>query len=203
MKLTDFLISRQQGLSKNITVDNETIYFNDIDTTLEIKGWDHIDKQKFRDVVSKYRFPENEEFSKKDWDGIRHNIPEPQVLIQKHDGPVVAMYLYQKSRLTGDTSLHIRSINKFEQMWLPYFINFKPERRDNPKVYKRQFFEYCQSMDINFKYSFADSQFEHEARVRILSFAFNSCVLLMYVFDKGNLTQDELLVFIENMKDNA
>ncbi|MCR9017066.1 hypothetical protein [Aquiflexum gelatinilyticum] len=209
MKLTDFLISRQHGLSRNISKDNERIRFHDIHTTLEVNEWNILQIECFRDFISKYTFPLNEELSKTDRNGIRSNIPEPQVLIQKkikeksESNPVIAMYLYEKSQLAGDSVLHLRSINKFEQMWLPYFINFRPERRDNPKVHKRQFFEYCQSTDINFKYSLSDSQFESDGRVRTLSFAFNSYVLLMYVFDKDNLTQEELLTFIDNLKSST
>jgi hypothetical protein len=137
MKLIDFLISRQHGLSRNISIDNERIRFHDIQMTLEIKDWNILEIEKFRDFISKYTFPKNEELSKTDRNGIRSNIPEPQVLIRKkieeqsENNPVIAMYLYEKSQLTSDSLLHIRSINKFEQMWLPYFINYRPERRDN------------------------------------------------------------------------
>ncbi|MCC6371263.1 MAG: hypothetical protein IT236_09690 [Bacteroidia bacterium] len=209
MKLTDFLISRQHGLSKNILVDGESIFFNDIKTTLEIKDWKRVDVQIFRDFVSKYTFPKNEEFSKKDRDGIRNNIPEPQILIQKavdgqtDNSPLIAMYLYQKSQLTGDSLLHIRSINKFEQMWLPYFINFNPTKRDNPKVQKKDFYEYCVSTDINLQYTNSDSPEINNARLRVLSFAFNSYVLLMYAFDKNNLTQEDLLTLANNLKSST
>lgn len=206
MKLTDFLTSRQHGLSRNILIDNERIHFHDIQTIFEIKDWNIIEIQKFHDFISKYTFPKNEELTKTDRNGIRSNIPEPQVLIRKkiegqiENSPVIAMYLYEKSQLTGDSFLHIRSINKFEQMWLLYFINSRLERRNNPRVHKRQHFEYCLSTDINFSYSLSNSQIENEVRVRILSFAFNSYVLLMYVFDKDNLPQEELLTFIDNIK---
>jgi hypothetical protein len=206
MKLTDYLISRQHGLSENILIDNKTIYFNNIHATLEINEWEIVVVKVFRDFISKYTFPKNEEFAKKDREAIRNNIPKPQVLIQKiadgqtESGPVIAMYLYHKSQLTGDSLLHIRSINKFEQMWLPYFINFSVPKRDNPKVQKRQFYDFCQSTDINFNYKLSDSPEENEARVRVLSFAFNTYVLLMYVFDKNNLTQEELLTIIDNIK---
>ena len=209
MKLTAFIISRQHGLSRNISVKNERIHFHDIHTTMELNEWNIIQTQCFRDFISKYTFPKNEELSKTDSEGIRSKIPEPQVLIQKkikertESTPVIAMYLYEKSQLTGDSLLHIRSINKFEQMWLPYFINFRPERRDNSKVHKRQFFEYCQSTDINFKYTLSDSPLENDGRIRILSFAFNSYILLMYVFDKNNLNQEELLTFIDNIKSST
>jgi len=206
MKLTEFLISRQYGLSRNISIDNERIRFHDIETTMEIKDWNIVEIQKFHDFISRYTFPKKEELKKDDQKGIRSNIPPPQILIQKkterlsENSPVIAMYLYEKTHLTGDSLLHIRSINKFEQMWLPYFINFGSERRDNPRVHKGQLFEYCQSTDINFVYSLSDSQLENDARIRILSFAFNSYVLLMYVFDKDNLPQEELLTFIDNIK---
>jgi hypothetical protein len=209
MKLTDFLISRQYGLSRNISIDHEKIHFHDIQITMKIKDWNIVEIQKFHDFISRYTFPKNEELKKDDRKGIRSNIPEPQILIQKkteqlsENSPIIAMYLYEKSQLAGDSLLHIRSINKFEQMWLPYFINFRLERRDNPRVHKGQLFEYCQSTDINFSYSLSDSQLENDARIRILSFAFNSYVLLMYIFDKDNLPQEEILTFIDNIQSST
>ena len=173
-------------------IDNERICFHDINTTLELKGWNVLEIQKFRDFISKFKFPKNEELSKTDRNGIRSNIPEPQVLIQKEiddksdNNPVIAMYLYEKSQLTSDSLLHIRSLNKLEQMWLSYFINLIVLKRDNPKVQKRQFYDFCQSTDINFNYKLLDSIKEIEARVRVLSFAFNTYILLMYVFDKND-----------------
>src|SRR5688572_25617394 len=159
MKLTDFLISRQHGRSKNILIENKTILLQDINAIIELHDWSFYDMNRFNDFIAKYIFPKNEEFSKKDREGIRQNIPTPQILIQREDdtsegsGPLIAMYLYQKSQLTGDSLLHIRSINKFEQMWVPYFINLRVSQRNNPKVFKRGFYEYCQSSDIEFTYS--------------------------------------------------
>jgi len=207
MKLTDFLISRQHGLSKNIFIENKTILLQDINAVIELRDWNFCDMNQFNDFKSKYIFPKNDEFSKKDREGIRQNIPTPQILIQREGGtsdsrPLIAMYLYQKSQLTGDSLLHIRSINKFEQMWAPYFINFVLMQRNNPKVFKRNFYEYCQSSDMEFTYSSSDNSKPNSGRLRILSFAFNDYVLLMYVFDNydNELKQDDLNIFAESIK---
>jgi hypothetical protein len=209
MKLTDFLISRQHGLSKNIFIENKTILLQDINAVVELRDWNFCDMNQFNDFKSKYIFPKNEEFSKKDREGIRQNIPTPQILIQREgrtsdSRPLIAMYLYHKSQLTGDSLLHIRSINKFEQMWAPYFINFVSMKRNNPKVFKREFHEYCQSSDMEFTYSSSDNSKTNSGRLRILSFAFNDYVLLMYVFDNydydNELKQDDLNTFAESIK---
>src|SRR5690606_22762468 len=107
MKLTEFLESRQYGLSRYISIDNERIRFHDIETTMEIKDWNIVEIQKFHDFISRYTFPKKEELKKDDQKGIRSNIPPPQILIQKkterlsENSPVIAMYLYEKTHLTG------------------------------------------------------------------------------------------------------
>ena len=83
MKLTDFLVSRQYGLSRNISIDDERIRFHDIQTSMEIKEWNIVEIQKFHDFISRYTFPKNEELKKDDRKGIRGNIPAPQILLQK------------------------------------------------------------------------------------------------------------------------
>jgi hypothetical protein len=208
MNLTDFLISRQHGLSENIVVENETVLLKDINAVIELHHWSFCDIKRFNDFVSTYTFPKNEEFSKKDRDGIRQNIPRPQILIKKQDGtprgnnPIIAMYLYQKAQLTGDTLLHIRSINKFEQMWIPYFVNLQTFQRSNPRIIKKEFYEYCQSSEMEFTYKFLYDSKVDSARLRIITFAFNNYILLMYVFDKNEneLTQEDLNLFIDSIK---
>lgn len=208
MKLTDFLVSRQSGLSENIIIENKKILLQDINAVIELHDWSFYDMNRFNDFITKYIFPKNEEFSKKDREEIRQNIPTPQILIQKEGGtsedsnPLMAIYLYQKARLTGDNLLHIRSINKFEQMWFPYFINLGLSQRNNPKVFKRIFYEYCQSSDMEFTYSLSEDSDSNSARLRIISFAFNEHVLLMYVFDKydNELKQEDLSLFADSIK---
>jgi len=208
MKLTDFLISRQHGLSKKILIENKTILLQDINAIIELHDWSPNDMNRFKLFIAKYIFPKNEEFSKKDREGIRQNIPTPQILIQREggtaegSGPLIAMYLYQKQQLTGDSLLHIRSINKVEQMWVPYFINLSLFQRINPKVIKGGFYEYCQSSDMEFTYSSSEESKISAARLRIISFAFNDFVLLMYVFDNSDneLKQDDLNTFAESIK---
>jgi len=208
MKLTDFLISRQYGLSKNIVFKDQTIIFDDINSAFLLGDWNLYDVNRFDDFISKYVFPKNEEFSKKDREGIRQNIPRPQILIRKKietsegNSPIIAMYLYQKEQLIGDSLLHIRSINKFEQMWIPYFINSRPFKRDNPKVFKKEFYEYCQSGDIEFTYQFSDAPTIDSARLRIVTFGFKGHVLLAYVFDKpdNELTQEDLNLFVNSIR---
>lgn len=211
MKLTDFLISRQYGLSDNVIVDDKAILFKDVNAKMDLQNWSVLESIKFSDFISQYEFPKNEEFTKKDKEGIRQNIPRPQILIQKNNSmsnnnaPLIAMYLYKKAQLTGDSLLHIRSINKFEQMWFPYFINLNLSKRDNPKVFKKGFYEYCQSGDINFNYNKINDKTNQTARLRILSFAFNQNILLMYVFDRhqNELDQDALNVLLDSIKSNA
>jgi hypothetical protein len=208
MKLTDFLISRQHGLSKNIVYKDQTIYLEDINSAFQIDDWNFCDANRFENFISKYAFPKNEEFSKKDRERIQQNIPRPQILIQKNcetsegGSPIIAMYLYQKEHLTGDSLLHIRSINKLEQMWLPYFINVRLFKRGNPRVFRKDFYEYCQSGDIEFTYQFFDAPTIDSARLRIVTFGFKDHVLLAYAFDKmdNELTQEELNVFVNPIR---
>lgn len=208
MKLTNFLISRQHGLSENIVIENETILLHDINAAIELRNWSLYDMRLFNDFISRYIFPKNEEFSKKDREGLRENIPRPQILIQRRDGtsersrPLIAMYLYHKSQLKGDSLLHVRSINKFEQMWVPYFVNLGLFQRNNPKVFRRGFYEYCQSSDIEFTYSTLDDSTANSGRLRIMSFAFSDHVLLMYVFDnvENELNQEGLDLFADSIK---
>ncbi len=208
MKLTDFLISRQHGLSINISVYNNSILFKDINAVLELQNWEFVNLKKFTDFISEYEFPKNDEFVKKDRDILKQNIPKPQVMIQKkgnahsENNPLITIYLYKKSQLTGDSLLHVRSVNKIEQMWVPYFINLISPQRTNPKVYKKDFYEYCQSGDIIFKYNRIGDLFINDARLRILTFAFNQHILLMYVFDQNDneLKQEDLNEFATTFK---
>jgi hypothetical protein len=208
MKLIDFLLSRQHGLSSNIVFENKAIFLQDINAVIELRDWIYCKENQFNDFISKYIIPKNDELYKRDRDEIRQNIPTPQILIQREGGrsessrPLIAMYLYQKSQLTGDSLLHIRSINKFEQMWAPYFVDIVSTKRSNPKIFKKGFYEYCQSGDMEFMYNSSDSTKPDSGRLRILSFAFHDYVLLMYVFDNNDneLKQDDLNVFAESIK---
>jgi len=86
-----------------------------------------------------------------------------------NNNPLIGMYLYGKEQLTGDSILNVRSVNKFEQMWIQYFINLKLSRRDNPKSYTKEFFEYSISGDLNFNYALSGDQSIFTARLRILA----------------------------------
>jgi hypothetical protein len=204
MRLTDFLIWRQHGLSKNFLLNETNVIFKDVNTSIDFQGWGTLDEGRYDDFVSKYKFPDNSEFSKKDRDDIRENIPKPQVLIQKVENccrPIIAMYLYVKSQLTGDSVMHIRSINKFEQMWVPYFFTFQGYRRSNPKVIRKDSFQYCQSEDLNFTYSFTEENVNTSARLRILTFSLGDHILMWYVFDREDekLHQHEIEELINNI----
>ena len=205
MDLMQFLKSRKHGLSDNIYVNENTILLKDIYTEITLNNWLLSDINKFDDFLSKYTFPENDELSKKHKNEVYKYIPRPQVIIEKKSypqieaNPIIALYLYQKEFLTGNSPLHTRSINKFEQMYIPYFVKTL-STRNNPQIIRKDNYEYCQSADFNFDYDLINNT-KGSARLRILTFSFNKHVLFMYVFDKKTheLTQGELDSFIEQI----
>jgi len=113
----------------------------------------------------------------------------------------IALALYKKETLTGKTLLHLRSINKFEQMEIRYFLNFKVGMINDPKIQKRDFYEFCQSNDILFDYNFLNDETVNTARLRIVTLLFSDYILLLYAFDKNlSLEQEELDYLINSFQ---
>jgi hypothetical protein len=187
--LIDFLKSRQHGFKEGISIEKNTIIFSEPCIKIDMTNWEFLAPEKYDDFISRYVFPANEDLSAKDRKGVRENFPEPNIILQQKTrkqttaAPLIVMYLYHKTQLTGDSLLLIRSINKFEQMWTPYFMNLQKPSRSNPRRIKKDFFEYCQSGEMKFTYSLSNEESVQEAALRILTFSFNDLILLMYVFD--------------------
>lgn len=86
-------------------------------------------------------------------------------------------------------------------MEIRYFLDFTKGPINDPKIEKRDFFEFCQSSDILFNYNFTENLELNSARLRIVTLAFNEFIMLLYVFDKNtSLTQEELDSLINSFK---
>lgn len=203
MKLTSLLIHKKLGQCNNINIDNQHIIFNDINAILPLNDWEYAELTEFDEFITKYNFPQKDEFKKKDRDAVRDSFPKPQILLRKHknDNIRIALALYEKKTLTGQNLLHLRSINKFEQMEIRYFLKFTIAPINEPKIQKKEFYEFCQSSDIYFDYDFVDDSKTHSARLRIITIRFDEHILLLYAFDKDeNLNQSELNSLVESFK---
>lgn len=204
MKLSDLLIHKKLGQLNNIVFEKNNIIFNDIKAVLSLNEWSYSELSEFDSFIAKYNFPNREEFKKKDKESVRELFPKPQVILKKkkkENEVRVAIALYLKQTLTGKTLLHLRSINKFEQMEIRYFLDFTKGSINDPKIEKRVFFEFCQSSDILFNYNFTENLELNSARLRIVTLAFNEFIMLLYVFDKNtSLTQEELDSLINSFK---
>ncbi|WP_396156453.1 hypothetical protein [Flavobacterium macrobrachii] len=203
MKLTDLLINKKFGQCKNIDIESNQIVFNDIKAILPLNNWQCADLSEFDNIISKYSFPKKEEFKKKDRDAVRDCFPKPQIILKKNgqNDIRIALALYPKKTLTGNTLLHLRSINKFEQMEIRYFLKFTSAPINEPKIKKRGFYEFCQSSDIIFDYDFIEDSKINSARLRIITCGFNDYVLLLYAFDRNEtLDHIELESLAESFK---
>lgn len=203
MKLTDLLINKKFGQCKNIDIESNQIVFNDIKVILPLNNWQCADLSEFDNIISKYSFPKKEEFKKKDRDAVRDCFPKPQIILKKNgqNDIRIALALYPKKTLIGNTLLHLRSINKFEQMEIRYFLKFTSAPINEPKIKKRDFYEFCQSSDIIFDYDFIEDSKINSARLRIITCGFNDYVLLLYAFDRNEtLDQIELESLAESFK---
>lgn len=203
VKLVDLLIHKKFGQCKNIETKKDRIIFNDLKVHLDLDSWSYADLSEFDKFISTYNFPENKEFKKKDRDTVRSNFPKPQFLLRKHseNNIRIALALYPKKTLTGETLLHLKSINKFEQMEIRYFLKFTRAAMNEPKIIKKDFYEYCQSSDFYFNYDFEGNTEIFSARLRIITFRFNEHILLMYAFDKNEiLEQSEIDKLAESFK---
>ncbi|AWH84737.1 hypothetical protein HYN59_06200 [Flavobacterium album] len=204
MRLTDLLIHKKFGQSKNVDIRKECIVFQDINAVLFLNEWQICNLDEFDNFISHYNFPNHKEFKQKDKDRVRNNFPKPQVLLTKveQDHNVrVALALYPKELLTGNTLLHLRSINKFEQMDIRYFINYTSAPINEPKIVKHEFYEYCQSSDILFDCNFINNLVSEFWRLRIVTLKFEEFIMLMYAFDKNqSLSQEELNSLVTSFK---
>src|SRR5690606_26616899 len=204
MKLSDLLIHKKTGQLNNIVFEKKHIIFNDIKAVLSLNEWNYSEQSEFDSFIASYDFPNREEFKKKDKESVRELFPKPQVILKKNEKENevrVAIALYLRQTLTGKTLLHLRSINKFEQMEIRYFLDFTKGPINDPKIEKRDFFEFCQSSDILFNYNFIGNLESNSARLRIVTLAFNEFIMLLYAFDKNtSLTQDELDSLINSFK---
>lgn len=204
MKLINLLIHKKINQSINISIEKDHIIFNDLLAILYLNQWKYVDLNEFDSFISKYTFPERKEFKRKDREAVRDYFPKPQILLTKtgqENDIRVALALYQKKTLTGKTLLHLRSINKFEQMEIRYFIDFKTAPINDPKMQKRNFYEFCQSSDIFFDYNLSDETATKSARLRIITISVDDFIILLYAFDKNlALGQEELDLLINSFK---
>jgi hypothetical protein len=203
LKLTDLLLHKKFGQCQNIDIKDDYVIFYDINSILPLNNWEYADLNEFDNFISKYNFPQNKEFKKKDKEAVRESFPKPQFILKKYDNQNIriAFALYEKKTLTGQNILHLRSINKFEQMEIKYFLNTTIAPINEPKIQKRGFYEFCQSSDIYFNYGFLDNETVHSARLRIITFRFDEYILLMYAFDRnGELEQTEIDKISESIK---
>jgi len=207
MNLTRTIISRKLDSEPDLKFLPTQIQIGVINISIEIpSNLTVADKEEFEMFKSNYSFPKNEELRKKDRLEFEKALFPPLFILKNEDKnyPKIACYLFNVYSLKGETSLNIRSITKYELMWVEYLVESRNSRRVNVKKFNSNGFDGALSEDYKFNYRNKGGD-EKLTRLRILNLEIRNYVLAFYIFDNeaDTLTQESLTELIEGIKTNG
>lgn len=207
MKLTDQIKIRELKFKPKVEISENSIELNDIGISIPIpNGFKVDDGGIFENFKAEYVFPENSEFSKKDLESFEKGIFPPVFVLKKNGRrPVIACYLYPIRAMKGGSNLNIRSINKFELMWVPYLAKKTNEVPMNAKRILRNQMTGALSTEYGFDYKTKNGNDSIPSNLRVLNYQVGKFVLNFYLIydDSNNLEQTELDTFIDGIKTNG
>lgn len=209
MNLTRVISSRRLDFEPDIKLKGKIVCIAEIGAEINLQqDWYIAPTESFAEYKANYIFPEIDELSRKDKKTYKESIFPPMLLLvsskkcEKVFKPIILTYLYRREALTGATLLHIRSINKFEMMWAPNFIDAHTSERTSPKVFKLCGYPTSLSKTLNFVFRSNLYSEPIESRLTILTIDLVDFVLAFYIVDNYNcqLTEGDIEEFIQNIK---
>ena len=209
MNLTNQINIRQLNYKPKVDSQDGKLVISDLGVSINLSSkFRFSPENSFQSFLDNYMFPDNEELNKKDKETYKKVIFPPLKILESCDKteegfrPIVLIYLYDREALTGTSQLHIWSINKFEMMWAPYFIDSSGPYRTNPKVLKIDGIPSSLSQALNFNYKSKNHPDGISSYLRTLTIDLQNYILAFYIVDnvQNRINDADLQGLIKGIK---
>ena len=177
-----------------------------------LPDWQVAGKDVFENLKKHYEFNIFDDISSRDIPKFRGSLFPPVFLLQKSAvqskgaHPYIACYIFPRNVLEGGANLHLRSLNKYEQMWAFNIINKTSGRYQDVNSIVIGHSVATLSNPINFNSGFTNPEgLIPNERLRILMIDIGQFILTMYILDNSTneINSNELKDFIETIKIDA